>query len=100
MILRDRVDVLDVHGNVVRSDVPAYVGSIRTMAGDGYTEPIGTKEDMTCILPADVEIPDRNGVTDYQIRWRGRDYHISQPPMIRRQHGRDHHQTLGLNRFS
>lgn len=100
MILRDRVDVLDVHGNVVRSDVPAYVGAVRTVSGNGFTDSFQTIEETTCLLPADVEIPERNGVTDIQIRWRGDTFKIDKPPRIRRQHDRDHHQTLGLKRVS
>lgn len=97
MNLRDTIDVVrKSDGQTVLEGVPAHVGYRSILSGSNEAgRPWALDETLEAITRPLSDVPNW---TTRQIRWRGTLYDMDGPPMVRRQHGRDHHMTFRLQR--
>lgn len=96
MRLDDRVDFVLAtdHERTEHSSVPAYVYFQGVLDTSRQPSAVVYVEQLRVMLaPKSPYIHHRHAV-----RWRGDTYEADGPPIIHRQHGRDHHLTLQLKR--
>lgn len=98
MILRDRIDIVNTDGSVVRAGVPAYVGNATAMGIDTPRTPYGDITELRAIVG-----PELDGVVAdqvHRIRWRGTLYTVPYPAVPRMRRGRLHHVSIPLSRIT
>lgn len=86
----------NVAGELIRADVPAYVFGQSSLGQPAEDNPLQVMTTIRVILPPDFDIDlDRQA---HIVVWRGKAYRLDGRPVWSRRNGRDHHQTIELER--
>lgn len=91
MRLDDTVDVVTAADGAFVMKLDAHVGQAASGLSINGNDVFAVNE-LRAIVPAWDDLD----IAAHRVRWRGVVYLIDGPPMVRRQHGRDHHMTLRL----
>lgn len=101
--LNDRIDIHgrypnnpNTAGELIRADVPAYVFGQSSLGQPIEGDPLQVMTTVRVILPPDFDID--LDPQDHMVVWRGQAYRIDGRPVWSRRNGRDHHQTIELQR--
>lgn len=90
MRLTDKLEILDTEGETLQV-VRAHVGHVTTTALQGLGSQVILAEQLRAIIrPTDYATAGR------RYKWRGKNYTSEAAPLVRRQHGKDHHYTITL----